>query len=53
MILKEVDALSKYYSIHEFSRIIGVSAQTLRNWGANGKFHPHHITDLNNHSIQL
>ena len=28
--------MSKYYSIHEFSKIIGVSAQTLRNWDANG-----------------
>ncbi len=36
--------MSKYYSIHEFSRIIGVSAQTLRNWDANGKLHPHHTT---------
>ena len=36
--------MSKYYSIHEFSKIIGVSAQTLRNWDANGKLHPHHIT---------
>ena len=35
--MKGVDALSKYYSIHEFSKIIGVSAQTLRNWDANGK----------------
>ena len=34
--------MSKYYSIHEFSKIIGVSAQTLRNWDANGKLHPHH-----------
>ena len=40
----KVDALSKYYSIHEFSKIIGVSAQTLRNWDANGKLHPHHTT---------
>ena len=40
----KVDALSKYYSIHEFSKIIGVSAQTLRNWNANGKLHPHHTT---------
>ena len=31
--------MSKYYSIHEFSKIIGVSAQTLRNWDANGKLH--------------
>ena len=36
--------LSKYYSIHEFSKIIGVSAQTLRNWDNNGKLHPHHTT---------
>ena len=43
-ILLKVDALSKYYSIHEFSKIIGVSAQTLRNWDANGKLHPHHTT---------
>ena len=42
--MKEVDTLSKYYSIHEFSKIIGVSAQTLRNWDANGKLHPHHTT---------
>ena len=35
--MKGVDALSKYYSIHEFSKIVGVSAQTLRNWDANGK----------------
>ena len=44
MLLKGVDTLSKYYSIHEFSKIIGVSAQTLRNWDANGKLHPHHTT---------
>ena len=36
--------MSKYYSIHEFSKIIGVSAQTLRNWDSNGKLHPHHTT---------
>ncbi|RHR27261.1 IS607 family transposase, partial [Ruminococcus sp. AF19-29] len=28
--------MSKYCSIHKFSKIIGVSAQTLRNWDANG-----------------
>ena len=44
MLLKGVDTLSKYYSIHEFSKIIGVSAQTLRNWDANGKLDPHHTT---------
>ena len=42
--MKGVDTLSKYYSIHEFAKIIGVSAQTLRNWDANGKLHPHHTT---------
>ena len=36
--------MSKYYSIHEFSKMIGVSAQTLRNWDHNGKLHPHHTT---------
>ena len=36
--------MSKDYSIHEFSKIIGVSAQTLRNWDSNGKLHPHHTT---------
>ena len=36
ILLKGVDTLSKYYSIHEFSKIIGVSAQTLRNWDENG-----------------
>lgn len=36
--------MSKYYSINEFSKILGVSAQTLRNWDANGKLHPHHIS---------
>ena len=24
--------MSKYYSINKFSKILGVSAQTLRNW---------------------
>ncbi|WP_439099919.1 MerR family DNA-binding transcriptional regulator, partial [Blautia wexlerae] len=36
--------MSKYCSIHKFSKIIGVSAQTLRNWDANGKLHLHHTT---------
>ena len=36
--------MSNYYSIHEFSKILGVSAQTLRNWDKNGKLHPHHTT---------
>jgi len=38
--------MSKYYSINEFSKILGVSAQTLRNWDNKGKLHPHH-TSLN------
>ena len=42
--MKGVITLSKYYSIHEFSKRIGVSAQTLRNWDNNGKLHPHHTT---------
>ena len=43
--------MSKYYSIHEFSKIIGVSAQTLRNWDANGKLHPHHTKNYLNQTI--
>ena len=37
--------MSKYYSINEFSKILGVSAQTLRNWDNNGKLHPHHTSN--------
>lgn len=36
--------MSKYYSINEFSKILGASAQTLRNWDKNGKLHPHHTS---------
>ena len=36
--------MSKYYSINKFSKILGVSAQTLRNWDKNGKLHPHHTS---------
>ena len=36
---KEFLIMSKYYSINEFSKILGVSAQTLRNWDNNGKLH--------------
>ncbi len=36
--------MSKYYSINQFSKILGVSAQTLRNWDNNGKLHPHHTS---------
>ena len=34
----------KYYSINKFSKILGVSAQTLRNCDVNGKLHPHHTS---------
>lgn len=36
--------MSKYYSINEFSKILGVSAQTLRNWDNSGKLKPHHTS---------
>ena len=36
--------MSKYYSINECSKILGVSAQTLRNWDNSGKLHPHHTS---------
>lgn len=42
--------MSKYYSINEFSKILGVSAQTLRN--KNGKLHLHH-TSGNGYSCKL
>ena len=32
----------KYYTIHEVSKILGVSAQTLRNWDKLGKLKPNH-----------
>ena len=36
--------MSKYYSINKFSKLLGVSAQTLRNWDKKGKLHPHHTS---------
>lgn len=33
----------KYYSIGEFSELIGVTQQTLRNWDKTGKLKPSHI----------
>lgn len=36
--------MSKYYSINKFSKILGVSAQTLRNWDKKGKLHSHHTS---------
>ena len=35
----------KYYSIGEFSALIGKTPQTLRDWHKKGSFIPHHITD--------
>lgn len=32
----------KYYSIHEFSKLIARTPQTLRNWDNSGKLKPHH-----------
>ena len=32
----------KYYSINKFSKIVGVSPQTLRNWDKSNKLRPHH-----------
>lgn len=36
--------MKQYYSINEFSKILGVSAQTLRNWDKKGKWKPHHTS---------
>lgn len=35
----------KYYSIGEFSKLIGKTPQTLRDWHKKGSFLPNHITD--------
>jgi putative resolvase len=35
----------KYYSIHDMSKILGVTPQTLRNWDAKGKLRPDHTRD--------
>jgi len=32
----------RYYSIHEFSKLINRTPQTLRNWDKSGKLKPHH-----------
>lgn len=36
--------MSKYYSINKFSKILGISAQTLRNRDKNSKLHSHHTS---------
>lgn len=35
----------KYYSIAEVSKLLNVTAQTLRNWDKSGKLKPHHTTN--------
>ncbi|WP_094548951.1 MerR family DNA-binding transcriptional regulator [Petroclostridium xylanilyticum] len=32
----------KYYTIHEFSKLVGKTPQTLRNWDKKGLLIPHH-----------
>ena len=34
----------EYYSIRKFARILGVTAQTVRNWDRSGRLHPHHTS---------
>ena len=34
--------MEKYYSVHRLSKILGVTAQTIRNWDASGYLKPHH-----------
>ena len=36
--------LEKYYTINQFSKILGVTPQTLRNWDRSGKLPPHHTS---------
>ena len=37
--------MSKYYSINKFSKILGVSAQNIKEMGnKKGKLHPHHTS---------
>ncbi len=33
-----------YFTINKFSKIVGVTPQTLRNWDKTGKLKPHHTT---------
>ncbi|MGL4624964.1 MAG: IS607 family transposase [Culicoidibacterales bacterium] len=35
----------KYYSIAQTSKLLGVTAQTLRNWDRSGKLKPHHTSE--------
>ena len=35
----------KYYTINKFSKMLGVTPQTLRNWDRSGKLHPYHTSE--------
>ena len=35
--------MAEYYSISKAADVLGVTAQTLRNWDAQGKLKPHHV----------
>lgn len=35
----------RYFTINKFSKIVGVTPQTLRNWDKVGKLKPHHIAE--------
>lgn len=35
----------EYYTIGQFSKLVGKSIQTLRLWDAENKLKPHHTTD--------
>lgn len=39
-----MNTLEKYYTVNQFSKILGVTPQTLRNWDRVGKLHPHHTS---------
>ena len=43
-IWRKVKTLEKYYTINQFSKILGVTPQTLRNWDRSGKLPPHHTS---------
>ena len=35
----------RYFTINKFSKIVGVTPQTLRNWDKTGKLKPHHTSE--------
>lgn len=36
--------MNDFYTIHTFSKMLGVTPQTLRNWDKSGKLKPHHTS---------